>query len=399
MIDERLILSTMGLVCSLGVEGDVVWTTLMDGSTSALVEDSDLWPGRRVLVGRVPGPLPEIPASLSRFRCRNNQLTLSALKQMEPATTAAVARHGPSRIGVVMGSSTSGIAETELAYAHWLDRGTLPEQFNYAQHEMGSVAEFVAEFLGLTGPTFSISTACSSGAKAFASAKMLLKSGTCDAVLVGGADSLCRMTVQGFGALASLSGSPANPLSRHRNGLNVGEGAAVFLLERGSGGIALHGVGESSDAYHLSAPDPEGNGARIAMESALTDAGMSAEQLTYINLHGTGTIQNDRMEAKAVATLGLTIPVSSTKGFHGHALGAAGAIEVGLCWLALAHGQGKRVPLLPHLWDGQRDPDLPPLRVAGRGEWVVPPGGKARFLSNSFAFGGNNAAVIIGRDL
>jgi 3-oxoacyl-[acyl-carrier-protein] synthase-1 len=237
-----------------------------------------------------------------------------------------------------------------------------------------------------------VSTACSSSAKVFASARSLIFAGVCDAVLIGGVDSLCAMTLCGFSSLEAVDPNITNPMRANRAGINIGEAAVLFMLSKGGQGVQLLGVGESSDAHHMSAPEPDGVGAEAAMRAALADAGLRPEDIDYVNLHGTGTIHNDSMESKAVARVfGLNTPCSSTKALVGHTLGAAGAIEAAFCWIAL-NTQGDEVPLPPHIWDGCRDPELPEIRLVESGEF-----GPIRFtLSNSFAFGGSNCSVILG---
>jgi 3-oxoacyl-[acyl-carrier-protein] synthase-1 len=209
-------------------------------------------------------------------------------------------------------------------------------------------------------------------------------------------DTLCAITVAGFAALESVSATRCNPLSKNRNGINIGEGAALFLVTREPAAVALRGWGESSDGHHMSAPDPAGVGARLAIERALSRAGIAAAEIDYVNLHGTATVQNDAMEARVIhALFGAEIPVSSTKPFTGHALGAAGAIEAGLCWLAM-QDDNPRGKLPPHLWDGVGDPGLPALNVAQPGDCLGRPLRWA--LSNSFAFGGANATLVLGRE-
>jgi 3-oxoacyl-[acyl-carrier-protein] synthase-1 len=295
----------------------------------------------------------------------------------------------------VIGTSTSGIAESEAAFRYYNTNESLPEQFHYGQQELGSLATLLAEELDVWGPTYVHSSACASSAKALASAARLLGTGACDAVLTGGVDTLCGFTVAGFAALESVSATRCNPLSRNRNGINIGEGGALFLMSREPGTVAVRGWGESSDGYHVSAPDPSGAGARLAIERALSRAGVSAESIDYINLHGTGTMQNDAMEARVIHELfGDAVAVSSTKPLTGHALGAAGAIEAALCWLAMQDDNPDgRFP--PHLWDGIPDPSLPALNVAEPGSRVGRP--LDCILSNSFAFGGANAALVFGR--
>jgi 3-oxoacyl-[acyl-carrier-protein] synthase-1 len=260
---------------------------------------------------------------------------------------------------------------------------------------MGSPAALLAHELGVSGPAYVHSSACSSSAKAMASAARLIRMGVCDAVLTGGVDSLCAFTVAGFGALASVSAARCNPLSANRDGINIGEGAALFLMSAEPAAVALCGWGESSDGHHISAPDPAGGGARIAIAQALARAGIEPGQVDYINLHGTATVQNDAMESRVIHDMfGPRVASSSTKPFTGHALGAAAAIEAALCWLAMQDDNAEgRLP--PHLWDGVPDPALPALNLVEPGARLGRPLRWA--LSNSFAFGGSNATLILGR--
>ncbi|MBI5245225.1 MAG: beta-ketoacyl-ACP synthase [Elusimicrobia bacterium] len=384
------------MVNSLGSDTRTIWTRLAQGDQGSLVMDEELFPGQSVRVGRVDAALPQVPDGLRRYRCRNNSLALCALRQIEAEVRAAVREHGPARVGVVMGSSTSGVAASEAAYASWRETGLAPADYSYSQHELGGLALFLAECCGVSGPAYTLSTACSSSAKVFSCAQALLEMGLCDAVMTGGADSLCRLTVQGFGSLQATSQSPCNSMSRNRRGFNVGEGAALFLLTRAEGGIQLLGVGESSDAHHMSAPDPEGVGAAAAMAAALADAGLEAGAIDYINLHGTGTELNDKMESKAVSRILPGVPASSTKPLIGHTLGAAGAMEVGFCWLALASPIDGKILLPPHCWDGEKDSALCALALTKPGQFLETGAGRA-FMSNSFGFGGSNCSVVIGR--
>jgi 3-oxoacyl-[acyl-carrier-protein] synthase-1 len=296
----------------------------------------------------------------------------------------------------VLGTSTSGIAEGEAAFRHYLAHGKFPAQFHYGQQELGSPAAALAMTLGLSGPAYVHSSACSSSAKAMASAARLINMGLCDAVISGGVDTLCDFTIAGFSSLDSVSAERCNPLSVNRRGINIGEGAALFLMTSEAAAVALCGWGESSDAHHISAPDPEGVGAALAIRQALQRAAIAPEQIDYINLHGTATLQNDAMESKAIHQLfGAKTPVSSTKSLTGHALGAASAIEAGLCWLAMQDDNPAGM-LPPHLWDGQADPALPALHTVRVGESLGRP--PRYVLSNSFAFGGSNTALILGRN-
>jgi 3-oxoacyl-[acyl-carrier-protein] synthase-1 len=352
-------------------------------------------PGRALPLGCVSAALPDAAGLPLAERSRNNQLALAALAQIRPAVDAAIARYGAHRIGIVIGTSTSGVAETESALRAHHETGVLPAGFHYAQQEMASPATMLARELGVSGPAYVHSAACASGAKALASAARMINMGLVDAVVTGGVDTLCAFTVAGFSALESVSAARCNPLSANRNGINIGEGAALFLMTQEPAAVALCGWGEASDGHHMSAPDPAGSGARIAIGEALARAGVTASQIDYINLHGTATIQNDAMESRVVADLfGAGVAVSSTKGLTGHALGAAAALEAAFCWLAMQDDNPEgRLPA--HLWDGQPDPALPLLNVAAPGARLGRPLDWA--LSNSFAFGGSNAAVVLGR--
>ncbi|MGF6272791.1 3-oxoacyl-[acyl-carrier-protein] synthase-1 [Massilia sp. UYP11] len=388
-------LNDCALLCALGSERATIARRLLVDAASGLVVSDACSPGRSLPLGRVQAALPDLAGLPLSLRSRNNALALAALAQIRPAVDAAIARHGAARVGVVIGTSTSGVSGAESALAVHLADGVLPEGFHYGQQEMGSVAELLARELGVGGPAYVHSSACSSSAKALASAARLIRMGLCDAVVTGGVDTLCGFTVAGFSALESVSVARCNPLSAKRNGINLGEAAALFLMSCDPAAVALCGWGESSDGHHISAPDPEGVGARIAMRDALRRAGIDAGAIDYINLHGTATVQNDAMESRSVAALfGAGVAVSSTKPFTGHTLGAAGAVEAAFCWLAMQDDNPDgRLP--PHLWDGEQDPALPVLNLALPGACLGRPIRYA--LSNSFAFGGSNAALLFGR--
>jgi 3-oxoacyl-[acyl-carrier-protein] synthase-1 len=347
-------------------------------------------------VGSVLAPLDLAPrADLARYDCRNNRLLLAALAQIAPAIEAARERYGPERVGVVLGTSTSGIEAAETAFVYQAQAGELPGSFNYRQMEIGTAAPFAAAALGVQGPAFTISTACTSSAKAFASARRLLQLQLCDAVVVGGVDSLCELTVQGFASLESTSSARTNPMSRNRRGINVGEGATVFLMSREEAAVRLAGLGESSDAHHISAPDPQGVGGEMALREALADAGIAASAVGYVNLHATATQKNDEMEAHLMARVFPDgVAASGTKPLTGHQLGAAGATELGFAWLTLAR---ENAMLPPHLWDGEADPALPALDLVD-GARALPRGTGTQYaMSNSFAFGGSNVSLILAR--
>ncbi len=385
-------LAALAMVNALGRHPDEIWPRLLRGDQSGFRAREDLVPGRKLVVAEIAGPLPAVPDRLRRYACRNNSLTLAAVEQIEKPISDLILAMGRQRIGVVMGTSTSGVGDAETAIRHRVETGALARSFHYSQLEFGGVAGFVAELLGLAGPAYTISTACSSGARALVSARSLLALGVCDAVIAGATDTLCGLTSNGFAALQVLSEGITNPSSVSRDGLTLGEGSALFLVTREGGGIQLRGVGESSEAHHMSAPDPDGLGAEQAMRGALADAGLPPGEIAYLNLHGTGTSLNDRMESSAIARVfDVAPPCSSTKSLVGHTLGAAGAMEAGFCWLVLQQSSGAELALIPHAYDGQRDPELASLRLAAPGMQVA----RAPVMTNSFGFGGNNCTLIL----
>lgn len=337
----------------------------------------------------------KLPKALADYDCRNNRLTQMGLEAdgFAERVREATARYGKTRVGVFLGTSTAGILQTELAYRRRDPvSGALPDDFHYrTTHNSFSLAEFTRDYFGLEGMAMAISTACSSSAKVFAAAARQLALGTIDAAIVGGVDTLCLTTLYGFASLQLTSTQPCRPYDAARDGISIGEGAAFALLERcaqpATGSVLLLGTGESSDAYHMSSPHPEGLGAKLAMEAALRSAGLNSGDIGYINLHGTSTPANDAAEGKAVSALfGDRVPCSSTKGATGHTLGAAGAVEAVICALALTDGflPGSPGTATP-------DPAIPVdylLQTLAARPRVA--------LSNSFGFGGSNCSLILG---
>ena len=391
-------LNALGLVCALGRDRQEVARNLFAGDCGGMREHAGWVPQRTLPVGAVQGKLATLPADMSRHHSRNNQLLLEATLQIRADIDSAIQTYGRDRIGVVLGTSTSGIDEASQGLAHYLREKQFPAEYDYQQQELGAPANFLAEWLQLSSPAYVISTACTSSARALMSAQRLLDLGICDAVLCGGVDTLCKLTLNGFSALEAVSQQRCNPFSVNRNGINIGEAAVLFLMTRRAGDsqpIALLGSGASSDAHHISAPEPTGRGALQAMRKALDGANLQPEQIAYLNLHGTATQHNDAMESLAVATLfPAGVPCSSSKPMTGHTLGAAGALEAAFCWLSLS-ADNREHALPPHVWDGQPDPELPPL------QWVTPATrltsiAPRYLMSNSFAFGGNNVSLIIG---
>lgn len=393
-MSNAIYLNDLGLVCALGDDRASVADALFADAPAGLRDNDALLPGRTLALGEVHSPLPDLAELPRALRGRNNALLDVALAQIMPTVRQAIQRHGAGRVAVVLGTSTSGIGESEGALRTYVEQGHWPDDFAYAQQEMGTPAQFVRQRSGAQGPAWTLSTACSSSAKALMSAARLLRAGAVDAVIAGGADSLCRFTVAGFSALESVSAERCNPFSRNRSGINIGEGAALFLLTREPGPVCLAGWGESSDAHHMSAPDPQARGAVDALQQAMQRAGWDPAEVDYINLHGTATQHNDAMESRAVAEVfGTAVPASSSKPLTGHTLGASGAIEAALCWITLVDNPAHRLP--PHWWDGQADADLPALALVAPSTRLAR--APQRVVSSSFAFGGSNAVLALSR--
>ncbi len=393
MTVTRCYLNSMGLLCSAGGSATAVKKSLLAQHTDLTITDS-YSKGKPLPLGLYHGELPAIPLPEKKWQSRNNQFALAAVNQIKADIDTAITRFGVARVAVIIGTSTSGIAESEPAIKQWVQTSEPPSYYDYGLQEMGATAQFVARVLGVQGPAYGISTACSSGAKALASARRLIRSGICDAVIAGGVDTLCQLTVHGFLSLEAVSDSPCNPFSKNRKGINIGEGAALFLVTAEASGVELRGVGEVSDAHHISAPDPTGSGATRCMVEALKDAAVNPDDVGYVNLHGTATALNDQMESLAMyEVFGADTWCSSTKPFTGHTLGAAGAVEAGICWLALENDTETLLPV--HIWDGDTDPELPSLKLVAADTELK---STLRYaLSNSFAFGGNNISLLLGR--
>jgi 3-oxoacyl-[acyl-carrier-protein] synthase-1 len=392
-------ITAVGVLNALGAGLRGVSDGLFAGDQGGIVYSADFLVESSCYVAPVRVSLPPCPLGFQDVWSRNAALSLAVLEQIRDQVTAAIERFGAERVGVVMGSSTSGIEEGENALRYRATSGILPEGYSYPRQQMGTVSEIVSKALGARGPSYCVSTACSSSAKVFKSACNLISSGLCDCVVVGGFDSLCKLTTNGFSALELVSDEVTNPFSKNRKGITIGEGGALLVLERHDEAqlddtvVCIAGVGESSDAYHISSPDPEGRGAIAAIKAALAQARVEPNEIGYINLHGTGTPHNDSMEARAVsAVFSSDVPCSSTKPLVGHMLGASGATEVAFCWMVLSDS-GNRLP--PHIFDGALDPDLPALALVKPESLADRPIRYA--LSNSFGFGGSNCAVVLRR--
>ena len=391
-MNQNLYISEYGLVNALGNDKTTIYEKLMQGSQSGMQELAGLLIDDSITVAKVAQKLVPLSNKPTHLISRNNQLALLAIEQIRNEVNDLLIHYDATRIAVIVGTSTSGISEGEKAMSELLENDSFPSCYDYRQQEIYNLAEFIADELKLTGISLTISTACSSSAKAFKTAKEIIQSDFADAAIVGGVDSLCGMTVNGFHALNSTSKGVCIPSSINRDGINIGEAAALAVLRKDKGKIQLLGVGESSDAHHMSAPHPGGEGAISAMKNALLDAKIESHEVDYVNLHGTATQKNDEMEAIAVNTVfGPLTPCSSPKGMIGHTLGAAGATEIGLCWLLINE---QSTYFAPHVWDNHIDPQLKLLNLVDVGkkqEKTI-----TRCLSNSFAFGGNNVSVLIG---
>lgn len=389
-----LALSRFSLVTSLGIGAAATATALRQGR-------SGLAPNHFAALATYVGAVAEIDerpltGDDARFDCRNNRLAATALEAdgFSDAVAGARERYGADRIGVFVGTSTAGILQTEMAYRRRDDCGGLPADFDYARtHNIYSLADFVRTRLGLAGPAHAVSAACATTAKVFANAARMIAAGVCDAAVVGGADSLCGTTLYGFHSLEVMSEEPCRPFDAERRGISIGEGAGFALLERPaiSGDddqVLLLGVGESSDAYHMSSPHPEGIGARLAMERALAAAALAPRAIDYINLHGTATRVGDAAEDRAVTELfGRATPCSSTKGYTGHTLGASGVIEALFSAMSIRHGV-----LYGSVHTRRIDPDFSSRYLLETTTARVD-----RVISNSFGFGGANCSLVLGR--
>jgi 3-oxoacyl-[acyl-carrier-protein] synthase I len=355
-------ISDFSVACALGGDNAAVAANLFAASPRVVSDTAELTSGRAVPVGRMR------TLAGDSAQTRTNQIVAHTYAPIAGVVDAVKARYGADRVGAIIGTSTSGIGEGGEAMKEKLASGRWTPGFSLERQQLGDTGRFAARLFGTEGPYYVVSTACTSGARAMAAAARLIEADLCDAVVCGGVDSLCELTLNGFAALDSLSDKPCNPMSANRDGLNLGEGAALFVLTKEPARFRIAGFGESVDGHHMSADE-------------------KPEAIDFVHLHGTATPLNDQMEAHVVdRLLGQNVPCASTKPLTGHTLGAAGAVQAALCLLAMERGK-----LPPHVWDGARDPALPPIRLAQAGET----GTLKRILSASYAFGGNNAALVL----
>ena len=347
------------------------------------------WLGVSTVVGAVHGDLPQLPESLALDNSRQARMCMASIAELLPSVQRACQKWTPERVAIVVGTSTGGVADSERANMFYQQHGRLPDDYEIEkQHGLHATLKVCRALSGCRGPGYIVSTACSSSAKVFATALRLIRQGFADAVVAGGVDTLCRLTVRGFASLEVLSAEACRPLSSERKGINIGEGGAFALLEREGESIGrIFSVGESSDAHHMTAPHPDGNGARQAMQSALDQAGLVASDLDHVNAHATATLQNDRAESAALSQLSPTsMHVVANKGAVGHMLGAAGATELMFSLMGLARAQ--RPPSVGV------DPIDPSLQVLAQSH--VSDMKREFVLSNSLAFGGSNVSILVG---
>lgn len=398
MNNEAVYLSKPAVASALG-EGIEQHMHALLGERNDYFTQNDTWvAGQPLYFGAVNQDLRDFPAQLpDGLNSRNNQLLWHALAQIEDKIQAAIRQYGARRIAVVMGTSTTGGDENQAAFAHFLrTQSYLNSGFSQEKQLLSSPADFIAHVYGLHNMRYSISTACTSGARALISAARLLRLGLCDAVICGGVDTISTLTVNGFYALEVLSAGHCQPFTQGRDGINIGEAAAVFIMTKDSAaGLPLLGYGCSSDAYHMSSPRPDAQGALQVIDKALSQAGLSKTDIAWVNLHGTGTSQNDAMEALAIHQgLGAAVSAASTKGITGHTLGAAGSLEAAFLWMVVSKHYNPRGFLPEHRAQHDVAEDLSHIHLTRKYESF---GDKKRVaLSTSFAFGGNNTALIIG---
>jgi 3-oxoacyl-[acyl-carrier-protein] synthase-1 len=377
------------VVSAAGHGAGALWDAAVQGRSGLRANTLD-WCDLPCWVGAVPGvDDPALAAHLGAWDCRNHRLAWLALQDpaFQQAVAAARNRHGAHRIAVILGTSTSGIGSTEPAYARRRESGSWPAGFDYRRtHAVDALSRFCAQTLGLQGPLATVSTACSSSAKVFLLAQRWIAAGVVDAAVVGGSDSLCLSTLHGFHALQLLSEEICRPFDAARKGISIGEAAGFMLVEAAPAAVGVSGGGESSDAWHMSTPHPEGEGAQAAMRAALAQAGLAPADIGWVNAHGTATAANDRSEAAAVASVfgPGAVPLSSTKGITGHALAAAGVVEAVITATAV-----ERRTLPPSANLQQRDPALAVELVT-----QARPSGLRHALSNNFGFGGSNCALV-----
>ncbi|MDR2864446.1 MAG: 3-oxoacyl-ACP synthase [Spirochaetaceae bacterium] len=393
----RVYLSKPGIISCTGNNIETLYTSLAAAKRDGIVPFT-ISGLHNFLVGRVFTEF--LPPAAGCHDTRILRITAAAAAQIEESIRTVVQRFGGDRVALCVGSCDNGSEFSLPAHHTFFTKGSFPDDYDIDLQGASGIAEYLAAVFNIKGPLIATSAACASSADALIKAASFIRAGICDAAVAGGVDIAKETVLLGFDSLGAVSKGLSNPFSKNRDGINLGEGGAFFVLSKEpfpmlDKQVILAGEGLNADAYHMTAPEPEGIGARRAMEEALGEAGIGPKDIDYINLHGTGTVQNDRAEAKAVASLFKdTAPlVSSTKPLTGHTLGAAGALESAVCWYLLSGKEGPSPAAPLHCWDGVRDEELPHLRFAEKGE-LLP---HIRYcMSNSFAFGGCNTSLVLG---
>jgi 3-oxoacyl-[acyl-carrier-protein] synthase-1 len=395
----ELYLSKPGLMSCAGNNIDQLWNAVTTGCQSG-IKKVTACNGEEYFAARINDAI--LQPSGGRYDMKIIRIENAALEQIADDINAAKSSYGAERVAVCIGSCDNGTEFSLANHRKYFADGEFPKNYNIEVQGADYVATFISEKFGLTGPAVTFATACSSSAGAIIKAAEMIMGGVVDAAVVGGIDIASDTTLIGFSALEAVSSEITNPFSKNRHGITLGDGAAFFVLSREANGaiVKLLGWGESADAYHMTSPDPSGAGAEKAIRRALENSGVAATNVGYINLHGTGTKFNDSMESIAVDKVfgadGIKVPVSTTKPVTGHTLGAAAALEAAICWKALVENNGKNNITLPvQVWDGERDEELPEINIVDSKSEAVK-GDLKICLSNSFAFGGANACLVLG---
>ena len=394
---KKIFVSAPGLICCAGRDRNEFYEACLTGNQTGIII-KELPEGKKYPTRQIPWELPEPAFKMPEPQdyaggARIIKIIDTALEQIRLEIEKAITKYGKEKIGICLGSCDNGSEGSFIAHKAFFTNGAFPQDYNLRFQSASFPAEFAAKKFGIKGPAITIAAACASGASAIIKGAELIQAGVCDAVIAGGADIVSNTVLLGFHALEAVSEEITNPFSKNRKGINLGEGAAFFLLEaspppKEECGIELLGYGESADAYHMTAPGPDGAGPAKAMKEALRKAKLEPQRIGYINLHGTGTPLNDIAEALAMKTVfGDNIPpISSTKPITGHTLGAAGALEAAVCWMTINEKKG--FPL--HCWDGEKDEEFPFHPSVPN---CQPP---SICMTNSFAFGGCNVSLILG---
>jgi len=371
-----IVITGYDALCNAGGNIDDIYKKFISGDNTCFDIAKNYIKNCPVRIGVVSAELPEISEKDFNIRC--NRLILKVLERLEEQITTLKTKYSANRIGIVAATTNSGVEEFEKSQ-------------NPKHYELGNPAKFLHKYLNLEGFYTTVSTACSSGIRAFSTVRDLIRSNISDAVIVVSVDSIAKVPLFGFNSLEVLSGKPSVPFSKNRSGMNIGEGCAIFIVEKDAPkGIEISGIGESSDIYHSTTPDPEAKESIKAINQALQEAKIQPNEIDYINAHGTGTVSNDIMEAKAIhKVFGTNTPVSSTKPLTGHCLGASAGVETALCCKLLESFDGR---LYPHIYDGEYDPLLPKINLTVKDKSYD----RCKVcMCNSFGFGGTNAILIL----